>query len=46
MKRTKERTEIEIENEERQAIYANHITPAMRDQGYDCNDIFMNSKIL
>ena len=33
MKRTKERTEVEIENEERQAIYANHITTAMRDQG-------------
>jgi len=34
MKRTKERTEIEIENEERQAIYASHITTAMRDQGH------------
>jgi len=34
MKRTKEKTEIEIENEERQAIYANHITTAMRDQGH------------
>ena len=33
MKRTKERTEVEIENEERQTIYANHITTAMRDQG-------------
>jgi len=33
MKRSKERTEVEIENEERQAIYANHITTAMRDQG-------------
>jgi len=33
MKRSKERTELEIENEERQAIYANHITTAMRDQG-------------
>lgn len=33
MKRTKERTEIELENEERQAMFANEISDAMRLQG-------------
>merc|ERR1719346_223068 len=33
MKRTKEKTEIEDENEERQAMFANSITAAMKHQG-------------
>ena len=33
MKRTKEKTEIEAENEERQAMFANSITTAMKHQG-------------
>ena len=33
MKRTKEKTEIENENEERQAMFANSITAAMKHQG-------------
>jgi M-phase phosphoprotein-6 len=33
MKRTKERTEIEIDNEERQAMFANEISDAMKHQG-------------
>jgi hypothetical protein len=33
MKRTKERTERELENEERQAMFAHEISDAMRTQG-------------
>ena len=33
MKRTKEKTEIEIEDEERQQMFRNQITNAMRHQG-------------
>ena len=33
MKRTKERTEIEIEDEERQQMFRNQISNAMRSQG-------------
>ena len=33
MKRTKERTEIEEDNEERQAMYTNCISDAMKHQG-------------
>ena len=33
MKRTKEKTEIEIEDEERQQMFHNQITNAMRHQG-------------
>ena len=33
MKRTKERTEIEDENEERQAMFASSISDAMKYQG-------------
>ena len=33
MKRTKEKTEIDAENEERQAMFANSITAAMKHQG-------------
>lgn len=33
MKRTKERTEMEIENEERQAMFASSISDAMKHQG-------------
>ena len=34
MKRTKEKTEIEIEDEERQQMFRNQITNAMRHQGF------------
>ena len=33
MKRTKEKTEMELEDEERQQIFRNQISNAMRHQG-------------
>ena len=34
MKRTKEKTERELENEERQAMFAHEISDAMKSQGW------------